>query len=80
MNSYEIEKTEKVKKELDRLQNLIKKVDLYNGSFEDIENFNESIHYMINTLKPLILTHHYKRDLIAVKGGYRKVNKEETND
>ena len=80
MNSYEIEKTEKVKKELDRLQNLIKKVDLYNGSFEDIENFNESIHYMINTLKPLILTHHYKRDLIAVKGGYRKVNKEKTND
>ena len=42
MNSYEIEKTEKVKKELDRLQNLIKKVDLYNGSFEDIESFNES--------------------------------------
>jgi nitrogen-specific signal transduction histidine kinase len=80
MNSYEIEKTEKVKKELDRLQNLIKKVDLYNGSFEDIENFNESIHYMINTLKPLILTHHYKRDLIAVKGGYRKVSKEATND
>jgi nitrogen-specific signal transduction histidine kinase len=80
MNSYEIEKTEKVKKELDRLQNLIKKVDLYNGSFEDIENFNESIHYMINTLKPLILTHHYKRDLIAVKGGYRKVSKEVKND
>ena len=81
MNSYEIEKTEKVKKELDRLQNLIlKRVDLYNGSFEDIENFNASIHFMINTLKPLILTHHYKRDLIAVKGGYRKVNKEKTND
>ena len=55
MNSYEMEKTEKVKKELDRLQNLIlKRVDLYNGSFEDIENFNESIHYMIDTLRPLI--------------------------
>jgi hypothetical protein len=35
---------------------------------------------MINTLKPLILTHHYKRDLIAVKGGYRKVSKEVKND
>ena len=77
MNSYEMEKTEKVKKELDRLQNLIlKRVDLYNGSFEDIENFNESIHYMMDTLRALILRHHYKRDLIAVKGGYRKVNKE----
>ena len=79
MNSYEMEKTEKVKKELDRLQNLIlKRVDLYNGSFEDIENFNESIHYMIDTLRPLIQTHHYKRDLIKgkLKGGYRKVNKE----
>ena len=44
MNSYEMEKTEKVKKELDRLQNLIlKRVDLYNGSFEDIENFNGAI-------------------------------------
>ena len=70
MNSYEIEKTEKVKKELDRLQNLIKKVDLYNGSFEDIENFNESIHYMIDTLRPLIQVHHYKRDLI--KGRLKK--------
>ena len=77
MNSYEIEKIAKVKKELNRLQNLVlKRVDLYNGSYEDIENFNESIHYMIDTLRPLILTHHYKRDLIAVKGGYRKVNKE----
>jgi len=78
MNNYEIEKIAKVKKELDRLQNLIKKVDLYNGSFEDIENFNESIHYMIDTLRPLIQTHHYKRDLIKgkLKSGYRKVNKE----
>ena len=65
MNSYEIEKIAKVKKELNRLQNLVlKRVDLYNGSYEDIENFNESIHYMIDTLRPLILTHHYKRDLI----------------
>tara|TARA_R100000388_G_C7186196_1_gene131178 strand:- start:437 stop:661 length:225 start_codon:yes stop_codon:yes gene_type:complete len=73
MNSYEMEKTEVVKKELDRLQNLIlKRVDLYNGSFEDIENFNESIHYMIDTLRPLIQTHHYKRDLI--KNDRRKHN------
>ena len=55
MNNYEMEKTEKVKKELDRLQNLVlTKVDLYNASYEDIENFNESIYYMIDTLKPLI--------------------------
>ena len=55
MNSYEMEKTEKVKKELDRLQNLIlKRVNLYNASYEDLENFNESIHYVIDTLKPLI--------------------------
>jgi|ETNvirenome_2_30_1030614.scaffolds.fasta_scaffold167383_1 hypothetical protein len=55
MNNYEMEKTEKVKKELDRLQNLIlTKVDLYNAAYEDIESFNESIYYMIDTLKPLI--------------------------
>lgn len=71
MNNYEIEKTEKVKKELDRLQNLIlEKVDLYNASYEDLENFNESIHYMIDTLRPLIQVHHYKRDLI--KGRLKK--------
>jgi|TARA_R100001086_G_scaffold113844_1_gene58144 hypothetical protein len=56
MNSYEMEKTEVVKKELDRLQNLvIEKVNLYNATHEDIENFNESVYFMINTLKTIII-------------------------
>ena len=56
MNSYEMEKTEVVKKELARLQNLvIEKVNLYNATYEDIENFNESVYFMINTLKTIII-------------------------
>ena len=56
MNSYEMEKTEVVKKELDRLQNLvIEKVNLYNATYEDIENFNESVYFMIDTLKTIII-------------------------
>ena len=56
MNSYEMEKTEVVKKELDRLQNLvIEKVNLYNATYVDIENFNESVYFMINTLKTIII-------------------------
>ncbi len=56
MNSYEMEKTEVVKKELDRLQNLvIKKVNLYNANLEDIENFNESVYFMMNTLRKILI-------------------------
>ena len=56
MNSYEMEKTEVVKKELDRLQNLvIEKVNLYNATHEDIESFNESVYFMIDTLKTIII-------------------------